>query len=412
MGSVRVRPGSGRLFLDFRYQGLRCREQTRLTDTKSNRRKAEQLLAQIEKQIDEGTFDYAATFPGSRNIEKLQGQAPEPVLPRSSPIVETIEPHRTPLFQQFAETWYQECLPQWRPLHQQSVRGVMDKYLLPHFARKNVAHIKRAHILEFRAELSHMPGRKGQPLGNGRINKIMTFLRQILNEAAIRYEFPPAFQGIKALRVPKPDVKPFSLDEVNLIINHCRPDYRNYFIVRFYTAMRTGEIHGLRWKNIDFENGQVLIRETLVNGEISQGAKTYASCREIPMLPNVRAALEEHRRAVPKNIEWVFSNRAGGPINPQNFTKRVWRPLLAYLDLEYRRPYQTRHTAATLMLAAGESPEWIAHFLGHTSTEMLFKTYSRFIPNMIKRDGAAITRLIQSHEPHFTPVNFEENEHD
>jgi integrase len=53
-----------------------------------------------------------------------------------------------------------------------------------------------------------------------------------------------------------------------------------------------------------------------------------------------------------------------------------------------------RHTAATLWLAAGEAPEWIARQLGHTSTEMLFRVYSRYVPNLTRRDGSAIERLL------------------
>ena len=53
-----------------------------------------------------------------------------------------------------------------------------------------------------------------------------------------------------------------------------------------------------------------------------------------------------------------------------------------------------RHTAATLWLASGEAPEWIARQLGHTSTEMLFRVYSRFVPNLTRQDGSAIDRLL------------------
>lgn len=396
MGSVRVRPESGRLFLDFRYQGVRCREQTLLPDTKTNRRKVEKLLRQIEQQIVDGTFDYERTFPGSPNARKFAGASSMAPTPAGSRPATPFSVPATPGFREFAETWYRECLPQWRPLHQESVRGVLDKYLLPHFEDWAVGEIRRADILAFRAELSRMPGRRGKPLGNSRINKIMTFLRQILDEAAVRYELRPAFQGIKPLKVPKADVHPFSLEEVNRIVAACRADYRNYFVVRFFTGMRTGEIHGLRWRNVDFDKDLILIRETLVHGEISQGAKTYESCRDIPMLPAVKEALLAQRKATPKDIEWVFWTRSGGPINAQNFTKRVWRPLLAYLDLEYRRPYQTRHTTATLMLAAGESPEWVARVLGHTTTQMLFSTYSRYVPNLTRQDGSAMARLLAS----------------
>jgi integrase len=93
-------------------------------------------------------------------------------------------------------------------------------------------------------------------------------------------------------------------------------------------------------------------------------------------------------------VDWVFPALRGGPICNQNFCKRVWEPLLKELGLKHRRPYQTRHTAATLMLAAGESPEWIAHVLGHTTTEMLFRTYSRFVPHLTRRDGSAMAKLL------------------
>ena len=53
-----------------------------------------------------------------------------------------------------------------------------------------------------------------------------------------------------------------------------------------------------------------------------------------------------------------------------------------------------RHTAATLWLASGENPEWIAMQLGHTSTEMLFKTYSRYVPNLTRQDGSAFERVL------------------
>jgi integrase len=53
---------------------------------------------------------------------------------------------------------------------------------------------------------------------------------------------------------------------------------------------------------------------------------------------------------------------------------------------------------ATLWLASGENPEWIARQMGHTSTEMLFTVYSRFVPNLTHRDGSAFERLLASQQ--------------
>ena len=80
----------------------------------------------------------------------------------------------------------------------------------------------------------------------------------------------------------------------------------------------------------------------------------------------------------------------------RNVTKRVWNPTLTLLGLKHRRPYQTRHTTATLWLAAGENPEWIAKQLGHSTTKMLFEVYSRFVPNLTRQDGSAFNTLLSN----------------
>lgn len=57
MASIRVREQTGKLFFDFRYRNKRCREQTALDDTPTNRRKLEGILKKIEAEITLGTFE-------------------------------------------------------------------------------------------------------------------------------------------------------------------------------------------------------------------------------------------------------------------------------------------------------------------------------------------------------------------
>jgi integrase len=303
----------------------------------------------------------------------------------------------SPAFADFAEQWFVEMSPQWRRSHRAAVRDVLDRNLLPTFGSRPLAEITKADVLAFRAEVAKLPGRGGTTLGNARINKIMCFLRQILNEGADRYDLKPAFRGIKPLKQKKTDVHPFSLAEVNRILATVRPDYRNYLVTRFFTGMRSGEINGLQWKNVDVEHNLILVRETISGGELEEDAKNSFSLRDIPMLPNVREAIESQRTLRDPNVPWVFPTREGGPIDANNFANRIWYPLLAYLELDKRRPYQTRHTAATLMLASGENPEWVAKVLGHANTDMLFRVYSRFVPNLTRQDGRAFAGLINSH---------------
>lgn len=401
MSKVRVRRETGNLFFDFSYRGVRCREQTTLNDSAVNRRLAQRLLRDIDRAIADGSFDYAKTFPGSPRASQFEASRLPSLglIPpgwRMSPAQGVTADHvQSPRFAEFAETWFNECSPQWKSSHQRGVREVLDRNLIPVFGNREVARISKADVLAFRADLARLPGKRGK-LGAARINKIMCFLRQILNEAADRYDFLPAFRGIKPLKMKKADVQPFSLAEVQELLNVVRADYRNYLTVRFFTGLRTGEINGLCWRHIDWERGLILVRETLVGGSLEDGAKTAGSVRDVPMLPMVRSAIEAQWAQRDPSVDWVFPTRGGGPIDANNFNNRVWRPLLRYLGLAERRPYQTRHTAATLMLAAGENPEWIARVLGHANTEMLFKVYSRFVPNLTRRDGLAMAGLLES----------------
>jgi len=73
--------------------------------------------------------------------------------------------------------------------------------------------------------------------------------------------------------------------------------------------------------------------------------------------------------------------------------ERQW-VAIADFNPRYRTMYQTRHTFATLMLAAGEDIGWVAKQLGHSSVEMVIRRYHRFIPNLTRRDGSAATRLL------------------
>jgi integrase len=116
--------------------------------------------------------------------------------------------------------------------------------------------------------------------------------------------------------------------------------------------------------------------------------------RDIQMSQIVFDTLKEQYEITSKLSEYVFCNRAGNPIDNKNFINRVWAPLLRHLGLEHRKAYQMRHTAATLWLASGEAPEWIARQLGHTTTEMLFRVYSRYVPNLTRNDGSAMDRLL------------------
>lgn len=407
MARVRARKETGKLYLDFHYLGVRCREQTELNDNKTNKAKLERLLRNIQAQIANGTFTYESVFPYSKSLlrmqalERAQGEYITDIEVQGGIIAEKVA---TPLFADFAEQWLQEFSIEWRDSHTANVESILNSSILPYFGKLQLHTITKDQLLDFRVKESRKKGRAGnKTLSPKTINTRMGIVKQIMEEASDRHNFDNPYRNIKPLKLQRTHIEPFSMAEVNTIINSVREDFRSYYIVRFFSGMRTGEIDGLKWEYIDFKRRQILVRETIVRGK-TEYTKTDGSQREIPMLGPVYDALKDQYEATGKLSPYVFCNNAGQHLDHNNVTKRVWYPLLRYLGLAKRRPYQTRHTAATLLLASGENPEWVAHILGHSSTEMLFKVYSRYIPNATRQDGSAFDRLLQQQEVQYESV--------
>ncbi|MEZ7518862.1 Arm DNA-binding domain-containing protein [Psychrobacter sp. NPDC078370] len=382
MASIRSR--YGKLVVDFYYMGIRCRETTNLTDTPANRKKLEKVIEKMEAEITLGLFNYAKYFPKSDKAAEMVA------LNDRKECINT----NTPSFEQFAKLWFLEKEIEWRDTYKRKIKEIIDMYLIVKFGTKPIHLIKKTDVLAFRSSLAKVTyGKANKHLSAARINSIMVPLGMILKEAAKRYKFDNPYDDIKSLKEPKTDIQPFTLEEVWKFINGVRADYRNYYLVRFFTGMRTSEIDGLIWENIDFDRREIVIKQALVKGKIVP-PKTQESYRAIQMSPWVYDALLEQQAITYERSDYVFCAHTGEPLDYNNVNKRVWHPTLKILGLKKRNAYQSRHTAATLWLAAGESPEWIASQMGHSTTKMLFNTYSRYVPNMTRQDGSAFEALV------------------
>lgn len=385
MGSIRVRD-SGSLQIDFRYMGTRCREQTAMPDTAANRKTLEKLLQKIEAEILLGTFVYSSYFPNSKMVARFEKQQQR--------LLAGNRAERLPTFEEFAVIWMDEMQVSWRDSYRKTMAILVGNRLIPYFGKMEVDNITKADLIQFRATLGKVRRENGEQISAGYINRHLKVVQMILSEAADRYQFT-APKRLKPLKVQKSDVDPFTLDEVNTFLRHVPEKFTDYFLVRFFTGMRTGEIDGLKWRFVDFDRGMILVRETWVAGQVEY-TKNDGSQREIHMSQPVREALKRQFKHTGDG-EFVFATRNGTPFNHRNITQRVWYPTLKACNLRDRVPYQTRHTAATLWLAAGENPEWIARQMGHTTTEMLFRVYSRYVPNLTRQDGSAFDLLLKAH---------------
>lgn len=170
MGSIRARTDNGKLFIDFRIGKQRCREQTLLDDTASNRKRLQKLADQIDFEIQSGNFDYLRYFPNSKRAEQFAAKeiavtqtqvaaAVAQTLPTVANAVMPV-PVSMPTFKDFADTWYAETEVSWRKSHQRTIRDILDRRLIPEFGEKVVGQITKADIMAFRSTLAKVPGRR------------------------------------------------------------------------------------------------------------------------------------------------------------------------------------------------------------------------------------------------------------
>jgi integrase len=80
----------------------------------------------------------------------------------------------------------------------------------------------------------------------------------------------------------------------------------------------------------------------------------------------------------------------------------IWYPALEKAGLRRRTMYQSRHTYASLMLSAGENPQWVSRQLGHADLSVLISHYAKYIRNRERMDGRKFVQGFD--EAVFSPV--------
>ncbi|MSR92276.1 site-specific integrase [Inconstantimicrobium porci] len=174
------------------------------------------------------------------------------------------------------------------------------------------------------------------------------------------------------------------------------------------TGLRVGELCGLRWDNVDFENGIIHVCEQVTNDKMNKTLihtdklKTKTSYRDISIPNSLIHVLKEHKLSQPCNNHkgFVVLDRQNKMCNPRNvsmnFTNAVQKYKLSaddihsskkkystnYMQLPQISIHDLRHTHATILLLKGENIKVISERLGHNSVKITLDTYSHVLPSM------------------------------
>ena len=368
-----------RLYLDFYCylpggSKVRCREATGLTDNKKNREIARSKDKAIKYHLKNGSFDYLKFFPHGSKAKCFRG------------------PTEDMAFSKWWEEWLNE-----KSIRPNTVRNWNSAYRVhigPHFGHYNLSQITEHEILVFRRSLLS----KG--LKESSINdKVMKVLCMALYRAYKRgkiNEYP--CKDISRLEEQPVDIDPFSFEELrhflNTLMKKNRPEYHDLIFIWSRTGLRPGELYALRWRNVDYFNAKMMIRQTRWPSGTEGPPKTKHSIRDVDLRPPVIDALKRQEARTGLMDSYVFMTEAQKPFSDA-FMRKKFRFLLKLAKLKYRPPKQMRHTFATLHLAAGENISWVSRMLGHSSGEITWKRYNRYVRNLTREDGSAFERVME-----------------
>lgn len=207
-----------------------------------------------------------------------------------------------------------------------------------------------------------------------------------------------SWNGLKARRESKTGANPLTKEEAQLIIqafednrfcalySPCKHSYYvPYLKFLLLTAARPGEVIALQWKHIDFGNNLIEIASAMgkdlesspyATRRVRKETKT-GEVRYLPLSPALKELLLAHKPVDARPDSLVFTGSRGKGILDIRAFREAWKQVLNGLGLEYRKPYQTRHTALS-HIAQNHGLLAAAKVAGHKSLDMVSRHYARF----------------------------------
>jgi integrase len=181
------------------------------------------------------------------------------------------------------------------------------------------------------------------------------------------------------------------------------------YCVALTVGLRQGELLGLRWQDIDLDQKRLEVRRALIvgkDGPTFAEPKTSKSRRRIKLTAFAVESLKKHRASQAEerlklgeawtDMDLVFPNEVGKPVEPSNLIRRSFKPLLKVAKLPTIRFHDLRHTCASHLLAANIHPKVVSEILGHASIAITLDVYSHILPDMQNEAAEMMESLLGS----------------
>ena len=295
-------------------------------------------------------------------------------------------------FGEYAQMWYTVYKkPYLRENSQQAYKHYLNNHILPVLTNIPIRNIKPAHIQKV------MEGVKdnSHSLQSAVLMTTRAVFRSAVDNGVILKT--PATSTIKSGGRKTAEKVPLTPEQSEDLLKAMwgKPEYL-FCLIALSTGMRRGEIFGLMWDDVDFENGYIEVTHNWIatsktKAAVSDLLKTEASHRRLPMPNRLSAylALEKQRSGSP----YVIHTDTGDPVT-YLMCSSIWYGISSTAEKlgAYVTPHILRHTYITRLFEAGLDIKQIQYLAGHSTPEMTLRIYTHYCRASREEDTAKRVR--------------------
>jgi integrase len=302
-----------------------------------------------------------------------------------------ISTKKIPLFSEAAKDWLEHKKPNLR----ETTWEVCEGHVRNHFEAFNDLKLNR--ITTATVE-KYITDRQKKGMNIGTLRKVLVTLNQILRYS-VRHRYidhNPLNDAERPRATGNGEMQDslaiLTRDQAGLLLQRTEDQkHRMLFMLAIFTGARQGELLGLKWEDIDRQGGQVHFQRTFNNGRFFS-PKTGKSNRKVTIGPVALTELKKWKLACPKSeLNFVFPNEAGGPIDHHNLVNRNFKPALKNAGLPSIRFHDLTHTYASIRLDGGDSIAEVSEDLGHSRPTVTLNVYT----HKLKRSNPEAARRLE-----------------
>lgn len=343
---------------------------------------------------DHGTWTVRARFPGASNKEKLHSKSTglsvdghnkrkaellmRDIVARWEKEVNTDVPRENPTFEVLIQKWLGDKKLSIRPNTLQSYIVPINAHIVPELGSIPIRDMTREKIQRYYERM------RDAGLSKSTIKKHHVIISGVIKSAII----DGYISTNVADNVLLPKGKRFEgnvldeaqvahmLDETEML----EEPVRAAITLAFIYGLRRSEICGLRWSDVDFENGVIHIRNTVTEygSEVyeTEETKTKTSRRELYLIPSTVdyfLSIKDSQERLGISNGKVCVHQDGHTVRPAYISRSCMR-FLRRCGFDNIRLHDLRHTAATI-LAKRVPVKQVQHYLGHEDIQTTLKYY-------------------------------------